>query len=70
MAITSLLKTLHGLERDCQKLGHFLLRFSQPLTNLGKLFSIHTLSPVLFNPDISSRRGVTATVKLGTRLRD
>ena len=42
----SLFKALHCLERDCQKLSHFLLRFSQSLTNPGKLFSIHGLSPV------------------------
>ena len=30
----TLLETLNCLKRNCQKLGHFPLRFSQPLSNL------------------------------------
>ncbi|MGB6377609.1 MAG: hypothetical protein WBG24_12885, partial [Syntrophobacteria bacterium] len=50
------------LERDCQKLGHFLLRFSQPLPNLGKLFFIHILSPVYLTPMF--HQSLAATVYL------
>ena len=37
----TLLETLDCLERNCQELGHFSLRFAKTPANHGKLFFVH-----------------------------
>ena len=37
----TLLETLNGLERNCQELSHFPLRFSQSVANLWELSFVH-----------------------------
>jgi hypothetical protein len=37
----TLFKTLYGLDRDAQQLGHFILCFTQLAPNFNKLFFVH-----------------------------
>jgi hypothetical protein len=41
----SLLEALYGLEGGAQELGHLLLRFSEKMTDLGKLCLVHAALP-------------------------